>query len=878
MLTADQLQNRYAEIFHTISSSMQLIVAIGDLKRNTPSRLKGWHALLNGVIAWCEKDYENALANCNAALLDDANLVFAYWYKAIALVKLERFEDALTVYDEILTRLGSATDSVLQEMVAKALINKGAALSRLDRVEDALAAFEEVLTCFGSATDSVLQEMVAKALINKGAALSRLDRVEDALAAFEEVLTCFGSATDSVLQEMVAKALINKGAALSRLDRVEDALAAFEEVLTCFGSATDSVMQEGVARALVNKGRALWKQNRIEDALAAFEEVLTRFGTATDSVMLQVQVTNALIHKTLILDKNGDFSTAIISIETAISRLREFSNTILKSTLTSAWSIKGYILAKHGDEQQSRIAFNEAKAINTDNQILKRFWARALEYFDDAVEHDKQEARRKAIEVDGQAKIEMYLSLVMETFGEVAENYFDEMDKQKTRTHDFLSEDSRLNPDNSLLFVLREWNSYTPAVPDESEEDRGGGYFIWHQGQGIVIDPGYDFVENFYRAGGRICNIHHIVITHAHNDHTADFERLLNLLYEYNRQREDEKKTKHLKQVRLYLSIGTERKFAGLYSLRDANYISEVTILNRGCRAYPQRIQLFEGCKLTVLRAYHDDVITRDDSVGLGFNFTCLEGVQRRLLFTGDTGLYPKMKEGKRSDVRPGLEIFNEYPPDFGGPSVEGKESLQPDLVVAHIGSIHDYEIKRKDLSALAEGTEGMATRLEYRLSDWQKDDSFYPNHLGLNGTLFLLDQLKPLAAIISEFGEELKTIKGELVERLALALNYLKDDAGESSIFIVPGDLSIVYEISKGEFLYHDTLNFAPHPPFDGDRSYWDCIEESSDVRPHSAPAKRPYLFSTHIRIERKQTHIRNYLMALTEQTLPYFLPLHNE
>ncbi len=100
----------------------------------------------------------------------------------------------------------------------------------------------------------------------------------------------------------------------------------------------------------------------------------------------------------------------------------------------------------------------------------------------------------------------------------------------------------------SFLVVLRKWNSYTPSLPgqtglkDISVHSVGGGYFLYIQapenyletGYGMVIDPGYNFIHNFGAAGFCLDDIDGILITHAHNDHTNDFESLLTLLYQRN--------------------------------------------------------------------------------------------------------------------------------------------------------------------------------------------------------------------------------------------------------------------------------------------------------------------------------------------------------
>jgi len=94
-----------------------------------------------------------------------------------------------------------------------------------------------------------------------------------------------------------------------------------------------------------------------------------------------------------------------------------------------------------------------------------------------------------------------------------------------------------LSSNKSLFYVLRRWNSFTPIVPNLEQRQRiyrGGGYFFWHQNQGTVMDPGFRFIRNFCDAGGRVADIDNIVITHAHDDHTADLESLFTVLYQHN--------------------------------------------------------------------------------------------------------------------------------------------------------------------------------------------------------------------------------------------------------------------------------------------------------------------------------------------------------
>lgn len=64
------------------------------------------------------------------------------------------------------------------------------------------------------------------------------------------------------------------------------------------------------------------------------------------------------------------------------------------------------------------------------------------------------------------------------------------------------------------LTVLRRWQSFTPALSMGSEVGhKGGGYFVYKTDEkgevqeGLVIDPGFDFLENFFEEGFSIKDI-----------------------------------------------------------------------------------------------------------------------------------------------------------------------------------------------------------------------------------------------------------------------------------------------------------------------------------------------------------------------------------
>ena len=139
----------------------------------------------------------------------------------------------------------------------------------------------------------------------------------------------------------------------------------------------------------------------------------------------------------------------------------------------------------------------------------------------------------------------------------VSGNFLDAIEAYEKERNTFISK-YRQCPlgSESFLVVLRRWNSYTPSLPMAqhnmdglNQYSIGGGYYLFLQseegslnhGYGLVIDPGYNFIHNFGSAGFGLDDIDGILMTHAHNDHTNDFESILSLLYQRNHKYKGEK-------------------------------------------------------------------------------------------------------------------------------------------------------------------------------------------------------------------------------------------------------------------------------------------------------------------------------------------------
>ena len=251
-----------------------------------------------------------------------------------------------------------------------------------------------------------------------------------------------------------------------------------------------------------------------------------------------------------------------------------------------------------------------------------------------------------------------------------------------------------ITPDRNFLMVLRRWNSFTPKIPNR-EGKKGGGYFLVWKGKGVVIDPGFDFMDNFDRVGYSIRDIDTIILTHAHTDHTADLESMLNLVYELW----DRVGSEH--KVDLFMNLGTVNKFIGWVSRLKG--IGNIVSLNAGDSIRPKGYDWTLNAK----SARHQEIIG-ENAIGLVFELHEGPKVALKLGFTGDTGW--------------STSIQNQY---------RGCK-----LLVLHLGSIGQNEFDER-----------LSLKSRKRL---------YNGHLGLIGTISMIKSLKPTLSIISEFGEEL--------------------------------------------------------------------------------------------------------------------------
>ena len=625
----------------------------------------------------------------------------------------------------------------------------------------------------------------------------------------------------------------SKGVAYSRKDDHDKAIEFYDKALE---------INPKDYRAWHNKGVAFANKGDHDKAIEFYDKALE----------INPKNSNTWHIKGVAFDNKGDYDKAIELYDKALEINPKDSYT---------WCDKGVAHSRKGDHDKAIEFYDKALEINPKNDLAKynrgRSWRMisgqqtkkedkllsALNAFDSfpmffaeffvrLCKENNESPTKYYREHDGEKKngeydhlLEFYVNL-HDNFHEKSKEYQSKIQKEKAIYDKRLMRESRFPKDRSLLMFLRKWNSYTPAIPAYQKISVGGGYFIWHGGKGIVIDPGYNFLENFYRAGGSICDIDIIIITHSHDDHTIQLEQLNSLLIKYN---DEIPKGKKKKAIHFYWSLSTFKKFSGMVDLTSKLFADRYTILNVGDTVSLKNDEDEPIGYLQALPTYHMEVLSHDYGVGLLFELDDMSGKikePKRILMTSDTGLVPLNKKEKLSavpiaDFEDDDYIFERYN------KLLGKRKVH--LMLLHIGSVKSGEMLHdpdKDIRKIIKEHVKARKELEKnnntsltgaKKAKWElkkaklesKKAGYYANHLGWLGVREVISRCRPTVAVVSEWGEELKHFRCNLAQQLESYARYNLSKNPRAFLFgtkpesprVIPGDLSLVYSIFDESF-----------------------------------------------------------------------------
>lgn len=288
--------------------------------------------------------------------------------------------------------------------------------------------------------------------------------------------------------------------------------------------------------------------------------------------------------------------------------------------------------------------------------------------------------------------------------------------------------------ETNYFLNLRQWNSYTPILKFREGDPRGGGYFLKWADAGIVIDPGHGFIQNLFEYGLGVADIDVIVITHDHPDHTQEFPLLIDLLYQFNKRKPAGAVQK---QFSFLLNTSTFAKFAPIIRYETSPHLCQVLWRHKEIR-----LGKSNSVRIKPTLTKHKELGGSELGVGLLFTLYHEGEKQCSIGITSDTGWTPFLID----------------------------EFRQTDILIAHLGTVHENEILKRE---------------------------FYDKHLGILGLYNLFTQLlqqtpRPRIAILSEFGEELAN------SRNSIANVFQSSVADVGRTLFLPADIGLKIRLGK--------------------------------------------------------------------------------
>lgn len=338
--------------------------------------------ITSAKLSFSIQNYGDALRNIEKALgvtKNDTETAQLLFLKGIVLDKLNKIEDEIMIYDELVKRFNTNREDIIQIQLANALFNKGIKLTDMNRDKEAINAYTEVINRFIESKNAILQERVADSLINKGIRFGIMNRNDEAINVFDILLSHFDNdSTESILSK-IAICLLNKGYALGNLNRYNEAILLYDELFNRFENSTNELIQEQVSTALYNKAVLLSKVDDDANAIKSYDEVIKKFQTTTNEKIKET-ISKTFINMGLTYSKINQHNNAISAYDNFIQTFKNTSNNKIKNDIFRAYNSKGYTLEQMGHPEEAISVFEEAlkEIVLLDNRLFDEQIAKLL--------------------------------------------------------------------------------------------------------------------------------------------------------------------------------------------------------------------------------------------------------------------------------------------------------------------------------------------------------------------------------------------------------------------------------------------------------------------------------------------------------------------
>ena len=312
---------------------------------------------------------------------------YALYHFGIALYKYHHHAFALDVFSKCVARFGQDSDEEIAYLVNQALVSSGTILHRSDRFEEAITNFDQVIERLQPATGFKDRAVLAKAVVNRAGSLLKSGAVQEAIAAFDNACARFKDDNDPDVCREIAYAsqerarllgemkvdddrssvqtnasrqgrqLVQQAENAPRSTGVDEVLAMSAEALKLFGENPEGEDRIWAARAMFNRGTALQRAQRNHEAVAGFVAVVERFKHSADEEIRRL-VTLARAEAGTASGMMGDFDNALKYLDAAIDGIKNASDRLQRQSLARYMFNRATIFRQAGRIEDAVRAFD----------------------------------------------------------------------------------------------------------------------------------------------------------------------------------------------------------------------------------------------------------------------------------------------------------------------------------------------------------------------------------------------------------------------------------------------------------------------------------------------------------------------------------------
>ena len=272
---------------HIDQSSEQFSEHMAKEQENAGHQVKEVIKKLQGDVTASKERHHSLLTEMEESILSDASkatqdkpensYTFDDWNtKAFAADQKQDYQEALVYWRKALD-----LDDISDIQSARTIFNISRTLEDLNNPEASLASYDDLLHRYGESEQSMIREVCANALFNKGLLLGeKLNNSEAEIASYDELLNRYGGLEYSKIREHCAGALGNKIVVLGRLGKLSAAISCFEDLHTRYAQSEDLEIQQQCHSARVNLTELLVVKGQPESALNHINQLFKQIDKA----------------------------------------------------------------------------------------------------------------------------------------------------------------------------------------------------------------------------------------------------------------------------------------------------------------------------------------------------------------------------------------------------------------------------------------------------------------------------------------------------------------------------------------------------------------------------------------------------------------------